>query len=316
MLNSITQTTQTSSLSTPLKFRPGTVADSYDVYQIGRNALVDLTQRTGVSEPEDSPNPEDVTQEWLEHHSLFEHLARTAEHFWVAERGDRPIGYARTINHDGVRELTELFILPEAQSAGVGRELLARAFPPNGAKRRCIIATLDARAQARYLKTGVYPRFPIYTFSRKPEQVAVPSNLTVQPVQPTPQTLTIMAEIDRQIINHRRDANHNWFFANRQGYLYYRNRQPVGYGYVGRWNGPFALLDERDYPAVLAHAESESAAQNRDKFAVDVPMVNHVAVDYLLGRDYQMSEFIVYWMSDEPFGKFENYIITAPMFFI
>jgi hypothetical protein len=234
----------------------------------------------------------------------------------VAERGDQPIGYARTIYHEGMRELTEFFILPEAQSAGIGRELLARAFPANGARRRCILATIDTRAQARYLKAGVYPRFPIHTFSRKPEHVTVKTDLTIKPVQSTPQTLNVMAEIDRQIINHQRDANHNWFFTNRQGYLYYRNQQPVGYGYVGRWSGPFAVLDERDYPAILAHAEGEVAAQNRDEFAVDVPMVNRAAVDYLLGRNYQMSQFLVYLMSDEPFGKFEKYIITSPMLFL
>jgi hypothetical protein len=39
-----------------------------------------------------------------------------------------------------------------------------------------------------------------------------------------------------------------------------------------------ALLDKGDLPAVLAHAESEAAAQGRAEFGAEVPMVNQVAV--------------------------------------
>jgi len=45
-------------------------------------------------------------------------------------------------------------------------------------------------------------------------------------------------------------------------------------------------------------------------------MVNHIAVDYLLGRGYRMDPFIAYLMSDKPYGRFENYIMTSPVFFI
>ena len=78
---------------------------------------------------------------------------RPATRWWFAEdeATGEAIGYARSILRDGVRELTEFFVLPEAQGAGVGRGLLARAFPADGARHRAIVATMDPRAIARYL---------------------------------------------------------------------------------------------------------------------------------------------------------------------
>jgi hypothetical protein len=65
--------------------------------------------------------------------------------------------------------------------------------------------------------------------------------------------------------------------TDRKGYVYYREAQPVGYGYVGLRSGPFILLDANDFPAVLAHAENEVAAQGHEAFGLEVPMVNHPA---------------------------------------
>ena len=50
---------------------------------------------------------------------MFEFLAHTASQFWVAERAGEIIAYARSIEHDGLQELTEFFVSPDQQSAGV-----------------------------------------------------------------------------------------------------------------------------------------------------------------------------------------------------
>ena len=316
MINVMTQPIKTSISPASLRFRPGTLADSYDVYKITERALADLSQRIGVARPGDAPDSDALVRAWPNHRSLYHHLAGAAEKFWIAERNGRPIGFTRSMMHEGVWELTEFFILPGEQSTGVGRELLRRVWPAQPTRRRCIIATIDSRAQARYLKAGLYPRFPIYYFGRTPEKTTMATDLTIEPVTASAETLAAMGELDQAILGYRRDMHHRWFCSDRQGYLYYRDNQPVGYGYVGRWNGPFVLLDNQDFPAVLAHAESAAAAQGQAEFGMDIPMVNRAAIDYLLARNYRMGKFIVYLMSDEPFGKFENYINTSPMFFL
>jgi GNAT superfamily N-acetyltransferase len=298
-----------------LTFRPGSVADSYAVFRVFEETIADLDQRLGSTTPTSWQDPTALERMWAERRSLYEHLAQEAESFWVAERDGQVIGFARSILQDGVRELTELFVLPGVQSAGVGRGLLARAFPANGARYRSIISSPDIRAQALYLKAGVYPRFPIYYFGRSPETVTVSTDLVFEPIPASAESLEILGSLDRSLLGYRRDVTHSWLLGDRQGYVYYRDDRPVGYGYVGIRNGPFALIENRDFPAVLAHAESEAAKYDR-KFGLEIPMINRAAVDYLLARGYHMASFIATSMSDVPFGEFENYILPSPPFFM
>lgn len=218
---------------------------------------------------------------------------------------------------DGVRQLTELFVLPGEQSGGIWRTLMAHAFTLiQDAKYNTIIASPDIPAQVLYLKSGVYPRFPVYYFGHSPEQLSFSSDLTIEPFRASPSNLATLGGIDKTVLGFTRQVDHDWFLSDRQGYLYSRNDQPVGYGYLGVRNGPFALLDEADFPAVFAHAENQAFEQGRDEFGLEVPMINQVAVDYLLGRGFRMDTFMAVVMNDKPFGRFENYILTSPSFFM
>jgi len=303
----------------PLTYRPATLDDSYTVFQIFRQSITDLGQRQGVTTITGGQDPAVLAKLWETRRPLFEHLAQTAEHFWLAENDGRPVGYARSILRDGVRELTEYFVLPGEQSAGVGRELLARAFPRDGARHRTIIATTDMRAQARYLKAGVYPRFPICYFGRKPEAVKVESDLVMESISESPETLTALQAVDLAIFGHRRDIDHAWLLANRSGSVFRRNGQMVGYGYIGAISGgPIALLNEADFPAALGLVESQAAHRGDgviEEFGFETPLINRAAVNYLLGRGYRIDSFMALFMCDEPFAKFENYICTSPPFF-
>ena len=296
-----------------ITYRNGSPEDSYAVFSIFEETFADLARRLGVTDPMSWDDAQELAQMWDERHSLYEHLANTAEHFWIAERDGELLGFARSILREGLLELTEFFVRPGKQSSGVGRELMARVFPREGAKRLNIIATTDLRAQARYLKAGVYPRFPIYYFGREPEAVPVDTDLTFASL--TSEHIERLAEVDRAVIGHRRDVDHRWLLSERQGYLYMRGDRAVGYGYAGKRNGPFALLDDHDFPAVLAHAEN-AALGKWGHFGVEAPMINRVAVDYLLSRGFRIDPFIALFMSDAPFGKFENYVFTNPPFFM
>ncbi len=260
-------------------------------------------------------DPQVIQDLWASRQSLFEHLARTSDNFWVAEQDGKVIGFARSILRNSVRQLTEFFVLPEHQSAGVGHELLARAFPMDGADHRFILATIDGRAVQRYLQAKVYPLFPCYAFSRPAEKVSVDNDLTIERITPSAQAMGELIRIDNAILGFHREAEHAWLLENRQGYFYKRNKEFVGYGYLGEHNGPFAALDANDFPAILAHAETEAALKGSE-FSIEVPMVNRAAVDYLLSRGCKLESFFEFFMADSPFGKFENYILTSPPFFV
>ena len=299
-----------------INLRPGTLDNSYKVFALFEHSVSDLSQRQGLSEMIHELNPDHLAQMWLERRPLYEHLAHTADQFWIAEQGGQPVGYARSILRDTVRQLTELFVLPDIQSGGLGSRLLEAAFPSEGAEHRSIIATTDTRALALYLKNGLTPYFPILYFERPPEKVIVTTDLAFEPLESTQLHLEALAAIDAEVLGFRRDVDHQWLMGDRRGFLIRRKEQPVGYGYHGLRSGPFALLDPQDFPIVLAFFERELADLGQDHFGLEVPLVNKIAVNYLLGRGFEMDGFIALRMADEPFGSLDRYIVTAPPFFL
>jgi len=100
-------------------------------------------------------------------------------------------------------------------------------------------------------------------------------------------------------------------------YFYKRNDQVVGFGYVSKdYYGPFALLNNTDFPAVLAHAETQAHKLGAETVGFETPTTNTIAIDYLMSRGYRIEGFMTSILSDEPFGKLENYLLTSPPFFL
>lgn len=297
-----------------ITYRQGTADDTFAVYQVFTQALIDLGERTNVMAITGASDPAVMKSLWERRKPLFDFLAQDFAHFWVAERGGEIVAYARSIQHGDVLELTEFFALPNQQSAGLGRELLSRAFPVSGARYRTIVATLDERALFRYLSAGISARFPIKYMYRQAEKVEVKTDLKIEPMDPELHLMDIN-RIDQQLLCHERETIHRWIITTRCGCVYKRDGKIVGYGYIGRSSGPFALLDENDFPAVLAHAESTMAEQG-EEFGVETPLINQKAIEYFTQRNYRIDSFTTLFMSNDPFGGFENYLCFSPIFFL
>jgi GNAT superfamily N-acetyltransferase len=297
-----------------IHYRPGTVEDSHAIFQVFTQSLIDYGTRMNVMAITGGNDPVVLESLWQRRRSMFEFLADIASAFWVAEQGGEVIAYARSIEHDGLQELTEFFVAPHQQSAGVGSELLSRAFPATGARYRTIIATMDERALYRYMKAGVYGRFPMKYFYRQAEKVDVQTDLEIEPLNPDTH-MQDLHRVDRQVLAHTREPIHRWTASTRQGFVYRRSGNVIGYGYVGSNSGPFALLDGRDFPAILAHAESLLAEQGRE-FGAEAPLVNTAAIRYFIDRKFKIDSFSTVFMSNVPFGRFENYLTYSPEFFL
>ena len=293
-------------------YRAGTIEDSHSVFKVFIETIMDYGARMNVMAITGGNHPEVLESLWKKRKSMFEYLATAAAQFWVAERDGEIIAYARSIEHDGMQELTEFFVLPGQQSGGVGGELLSRAFPKTQAHYRTVIATLDERY--RYMKMGVYGRFPFKYFYRKAEKVDLKTDLKIELMQ-LEFHMQDIGRIDRELISHKREGLHRWIITSRNGFIYKRKGEIVGYGYVGSSSGPFAVLEENDFPAVLAHAESLMAERAAD-FGVQTPLINTKAIQYFIERKYQIDSFSAIFMSNVPFGKFENYLCFSPEFFM
>jgi len=293
------------------RLREATASDSRAVFEVFIGSLLDLGQRLGVDTI--TGGAEDLDTLWAKRASIMTHAAETADRWWIAEEDGRVVGYARSTLRDGIRQLTEFFVQPAAQSAGLGRELLDRVFSPEGARGRILLATQDTRALARYLKAGLSARFPVYHFGRPRRAVPYAGDLEAVPVTSDQYGLALLASIDREVLGFRRDADHRWLLSNRRGLVYLRNAAPVGYGYVGLYQGPFAALDPGVLGSILSHAESTAEGQ---EFGVEAPLINHSAVQYLLEHGFRMDPFANYFLSDVDIGKFDRYLVTTPSLFI
>jgi len=297
-----------------ITYRQATIEDLFEVFQVFLKSIMDYSDRMNVDGITGGSDPEKLKSLWEVRRPMFEFLANDASQFWVAESENKIIGYARAIEHDNVQELTEFFVDPKQQSTGVGGGLLSRALTESGAEYRTIIATFDQRALYRYMKMGLRGRFLLKYFSRKAEKVSLHTDLEIEPLDLNLH-LADINRIDKELLVHKRDSIHRWIASNRSGFIYKRKNAIVGYGYIGASHGPFALLDENDFPAVLAHAESFVAETGGD-FGASTPLINNKAIEYFLDRKYEIDSFSAILMSNKPFGKFENYLSFAPEFFL
>ncbi len=304
-------------MPTEVMFRAGTHADSRLVFEIFLESALDLAQRHGLPISIKVDTPEALEKAWTDRRSLFDHMARHAGAFWIAEEEGRAIGYARTFFRDGLRQLTEFFVRPDAQARGVGRGLLERAFPEGGASRRLILATIDTRALTRYLRTGLKPQFVSFYFSRKAEIRAVASDLGIEPMgaAPDPEAFEALGAIDRVLLEIRRDVDHGWLASQKTGFLARRGDRVVGYGYAGARSGPFGALDAADQPALFAHAETLVAASG-GAFGLSLPVINHVALEYVLAHGFKLDPATGHFLSDAPFGQFDRYVFSSPNLFL
>jgi GNAT superfamily N-acetyltransferase len=298
------------------RYRPGTAADSRACFDIFERTIDDLGQRTGGAANSTADDP----AAWDIRRPLFDHLAATGDAWWIAEdevKGS-PIGYARSILRDGVRELTEFFVLPETQSGGVGGELLARAFAADGARHRAIVATLDPRAIARYLRTGLDARVAIIGLHGVPRPSAVATDLQREPIDPNAPPFDELARIDLAILDFRRDPDHAWLAAQRSGWLYRRDGLAVAYGYHPArpaWGGPYAALEAADLPALLADGEAAAAAAGHDDVTFDLPLTARPGLDHLLARGFHVDPFVMLFFTDGPTDDLDRYCLTSPPFF-
>lgn len=304
---------QGSAKASEVRIRPGTIDDNEACAAVLVDAVNDLGRRNGSIEEGDALQHE---TNWARWRSFFDHIARTAAEFWIAEGADgTPVGYARSIDRGGLFELTEFFVRPGVQSQGLGRELLARAFPPGRGDQRLIIATTDIRALSRYLRAGVVVRFPVLTFAGDSRDVAPVDGLVPEPLD-LHRDLDAVNAVDDAVLGHRREVDHRWFATEREGHRYVRGGRVVGYGYVGlpdrAGNGPFAVLDPTDLPAVLSHVERRRHELGAEKTEFEVALHNRIAVEHLLGRGYRMDSFMTLFCSSEPFGRFDRYLFCGP----
>jgi GNAT superfamily N-acetyltransferase len=276
-------------------------------------SVTDLGRRQGT------PLEGRATDWWASSEPIHRLLAQIAAEWWVAEEtgSGQLVGFARSIERDGLFELTEFFVRPDVQSQGVGKALLERAFPAGRGTVRSIVATSDVRAQARYYAAGTVARFPLFTLGGAPGDPEPIPEVTAQPIDGE-RAIQAQREIELTVLGHRRsDDEIRWLLDRRRGNLYRRGDRLIGFSFLGRdGSGPMAVLEPSDLPAVLLHVEGLARSIGLERLELQVPAPNDVAIRHLMGRRYRFDSWINILMSDRPFGQFDRFIPFSPPLFL
>lgn len=276
----------------------------------------DLSRRQGVSPP---------TTRVADMARALAHVQRTdPKGFHVAVQNGRVIAFASTIVRGNTHFLAMFWALPNIQSQGIGRQVLARAFagpkPPASAV-RCVYASLDTRAQVLYLKFGMRPRGMFYLVKGAPQPSAAPRR-TVELMQvgavgkATPRMLAIAAKFDQKFRATRRDVDIRYVMGlpGARFFVVKAGARVLGYAVMNEKGrvGPAGVVDAR-YSAGLAWAIKEKAREMKVKeMFIVVPGVNEGALDTFFRAGLKL-EFFGAWMSAKPIGMFEGYILAGGM---
>jgi GNAT superfamily N-acetyltransferase len=293
-----------------------------------RRSLFDYLARTGLIEREAAEDPP-VDPAWARQGTWMEHLAASAAEDWVAlDADDRVLGWALSVERDGMLELAMFFVDPSIQGRGVGRELIERAFPIGRGRHRVIVATQDTRALGRYLRSGVTHQTTSIDLVGAPTSVEQTSDLSFEPLAADAASIEVVAAIEREVLGHRRDIDTRFLLGTRPAWVARRDGRDVGFAFGAQPSadgadpsgdvacGPIAALDPPDVPALIDHVIGVAAVSAVDQLTVTVPLANRLAVEHLLARGFRIDPFYVMVLADAPVMKLDRWVHTGPPFIV
>jgi len=276
---------------------------------------------------------------------LFTHLQATdPERFLVATvpdgDGERPVAFASAVVRERLWYLSMLFVLPEAQGAGIGRELLSRVWPRDDANGQggtvgeegVFRATATDSAQpisnALYALHEMVPRMPLFSLTGLPQRPEafgpLPSGivpLAFDEIAAGPQggqghrlLVDAVDALDREVLGVAHPIDHRFLRAEtRRGWLYRGpDGSPVGYGYAGEAGrlGPVAARDDALLAPILGHLTS--AVEPRGAFALWAGGAADRAIVPALQAGLRLDPFPVLVCWDRPFADFARYLPISP----
>ena len=305
-----------------LTFRPATVEELPTCTAIWRTSINDYIRRLG--QPEIPPEVNPVTR-------LFVHLRTTdPERFLVAVGGDEQIvAFGAAIVRDGLWYLSMLFVLPEFQAAGVGRDLLVRLMA-GGAPTFRATATDSAQpiSNALYATFDIVPRMPLLSLTGLPQRPeafgALPSGIVplafdeIAAGPPDGLGHRVLVEaidtLDRELLGAAHPMDHRFLRSeSRHGWLYRGpDGEAVGYGYAGEAGrvGPIAVRDAALLAPIIGHLTS--AVVPRGAFAIWVGGAADRALVPALQAGFRLDAFPVLLCWDRGFADFSRYLPISP----
>jgi GNAT superfamily N-acetyltransferase len=272
--------------------------------------------------------------------ALYRHTQATdPDRFLVAVRsdpsdgapdGERIVAFVSAIVRGSLWFLSMLFVLPEEQGTGVGRQLLERVLPDPG--RGLTLATATDSAQpisnALYSRYGMVPRMPLLDLTgelRHPESLPeLPAGVTVTSFEDVVagsadgaghrELAAIADTLDLATLGAEHPQDHAYLrVSGRRGFVYRSAGGDVlGYGYTSEAGrvGPIAVTDRALLAPVLGHLLR--AVQPRGAFAVWTPGAAGDAMRLLLDAGLRLEPFPILMCWDSELTDYTRYLPISP----
>ena len=289
--------------------------DLEEVWRVHVAASNDLMVRRGrpAARPPDTPVASDARAG----------LASDPDGYFCAVEDGQIRGMVSALVRGRVWYLSMLFVLPGNQGRGLGRALLERALSygqAHGVEIRCTWATLDPRAQARYVMAGMAPRWPIYRLdgdaaavARLEARAAVGTRERAVPCDPG-----AAEKLTAEVFGHDRAADlAHWRADGGEALAIERGGELAAFAYRrGERIGPAAGRDEAALLQAVATAATAAAAAASDGRSVTarVPGACTSLLETLVGCGFRIGDPTLF-MASRLFGRPELYLPSGPILY-
>jgi len=291
------------------KVRPDELAEVWRVHVAASN---DLMVRRGrpAARPADAPVASDARAG----------LASDPDGYFCAVEEGRIRGMVSALVRGRVWYLSMFFVLPGEQGRGLGRALLERALAygeARGAEIRCTWATLDPRAQARYVMAGMAPRWPIYRLDGDSAAVArLEARAGLDSHEREQSCDTGAAEkLTAEVFGHSRaDDLAHWRNDGGTALAIERGGELVAFAYRrGERIGPAAGRDETALVRAVA-AAAMAGSSGGGNVTMRVPGACAVLLETLVHCGFRLGDPTLF-MASRLFGRPELYLPSGPILY-
>jgi GNAT superfamily N-acetyltransferase len=183
----------------------------------------------------------------------------------LALDGGTPAGFASTIRRDDYWFLSFLFVMPDQQGRGIGRQLLTELLPDDGRHdvvRATVVESFQPVSTGLYASFGMTPRAIKYWLSglSRPERLPhLPADL--RRAEMSGPDLPDVDKLDQAVLGFVRGPDHRWWAeAGMPGWVYRRADELVAYAYTDDgYVGPALATDDETLCSVVADLVGTSA---------------------------------------------------------
>ena len=323
----MTDTGATRAARTDVRVRPGRPEDLDGCWTVFRTAINDYIGRLG-QEPI-PPEAHPVARLWAHAQST------DPDRFVVATvpgsdgTGEGIVAFASAVVRDHVWFLSMLFVLPEVQAQGLGRDLLRRVLPADGDAMARATATDSAQpiSNALYALADIVPRMPLLNLTglpQRPEAFAeLPAGVSAVPFEEIVaqsngdghrRLASAVDALDRELLGFEHPHDHRFLREqDRHGWLYLGpDGGALGYGYSSASGrvGPVLVRDEALLDPVLGHLLA--AVEPRGAFITWIPGTADRALVPALRSGLRLEPFPLLLCWDRPPTDFGRYLPISP----